>query len=570
MIRVPSATFQKPYALPFTGLLDAGFGSQLEMECLHGLIRSHLDHRHSPSSTPPKLFEIGTHRGAGLCHFHAIAPELELHSLNVLPHQLAHPPLLAPGEIIPEPEIGGYARERGIPYTQYLADSRTFDWVTLAKAHQFDIVFIDGSHELPTVLADTLNARQILKPDGLLIWHDCKVIDEPGRQVFAALNSLDEHEFAGSLRHIQETWLAYAHLSDWRTTPLIHEPSAIATPRLPLNPKSPEDAVILHLALERRFAFARKTKQLPLVPKVVFFSDHRRPVWPADPEMDTLAGRYQTTRDPLQLTSANIVIFHLPAVPQWRRLPKKPGQIWVGVTMEPDGYYPWQASPESLATLDLLLSYHAHADVRLNFSYPRSFAEMLAPAPAKDPEHLVCAFISNAHSLSGRERLVERLEKLLPIHHYGRWHHNTPAPRPEGPEAKLAILKKYHFCLAIENSLQPDYVTEKWFDCFAAGCVPVYLGAPNILDFAPSPSSHVDLRSFARLEHLDQNIQAAARDPERYQRFFDWKHNAAPSFQKLFADPLNQMPLLRKVDHMIHQAGVPSPDHTPQSVSAMH
>jgi predicted O-methyltransferase YrrM len=180
MIRVPSSTFEKPYTLPFTGLLEAGFGSHLEMHCLHGLIRSHLDTR-STTSSPPKLFEIGTHCGAGLCHFHSIAPELELHSLNVLPHQLARQPSQMPSEIISKNEIGTFARQHHIPYTQYFADSRTFDWQALAKNHQFDIVFIDGSHELPTVLADTLNARQILKPDGLIIWHDCKVHDEPGR-----------------------------------------------------------------------------------------------------------------------------------------------------------------------------------------------------------------------------------------------------------------------------------------------------------------------------------------------------------------------------------------------------
>ena len=554
MIRVPSSTLQKPYALPFTDLLEAGFGSHLEMHCLHGLIRSHLDNRTPSSSTPPKLFEIGTHRGAGLCHFHTIAPELELHSLNVLPHQLTRSPSQMPSEIISETQIGIFARQRGIPYTQYLADSRTFDWATLAKTHQFDIVFIDGSHELPTVLADTLNARQILKPDGLLIWHDCKVLDEPGRQVFAALNSLDEHEFAGHIRHIQETWLAFAFNSDWQTTPLQQNPPAPSPPLSPLNPKSPDEAVALHLALERRLAFARKTQSLPPIPKVLFFSDHRNPVWPPERDSDTLDGRYQTTRDPLQLTRADIVVFHLPHVPQWRFLPKKPHQIWVGVTMESDGYYPWQSSPESLATLDLLISYHQHADAQLNYTHPNTLAEMLAPPAPKDPDHLICAFISNTHSLSGRERLVERLEKILPIHHYGKWHPNTPGPRLEGIEAKLDILKKYHFCLAIENTIQPRYVTEKWFHCFAAGCVPVYFGAPDIADFAPSPTSYLNLRSFPKLEDLAQTLLTAAQDLPTYQRFFDWKQSPAPTFQALFADDINQIPLLAKIDRQIQQA----------------
>jgi hypothetical protein len=222
--------------------------------------------------------------------------------------------------------------------------------------------------------------------------------------------------------------------------------------------------------------------------------------------------------------------------------------------MESDGYYPWQSSPESLATLDLLISYHQHADVQLNYTHPNTLAEMLAPPASKDPDHLICAFISNTHSLSGRERLVERLEKILPIHHYGKWHHNTPGPRLEGPDAKLDILKKYHFCLAIENSIQPRYVTEKWFHCFATGSVPVYFGAPDIADFAPSPTSYLNIRSFPKLEDLAQTLRTAAQDLSTYQRFFDWKQSPAPTFQALFADDINQIPLLTKIDRQIQQA----------------
>ena len=36
------------------------------------------------------------------------------------------------------------------------------------------------------------------------------------------------------------------------------------------------------------------------------------------------------------------------------------------------------------------------------------------------------------------------------------------------------------FVLAFENSVCNDYVTEKIYDVFAAGVVPIYLGAPNI------------------------------------------------------------------------------------------
>jgi hypothetical protein len=53
-----------------------------------------------------------------------------------------------------------------------------------------------------------------------------------------------------------------------------------------------------------------------------------------------------------------------------------------------------------------------------------------------------------------------------------------------------------------ENSLVTDYVSEKLFDAFVAGCVPLYYGALNIEDFLPDPESIIDYRQAAqRLIH---------------------------------------------------------------------
>jgi hypothetical protein len=38
-------------------------------------------------------------------------------------------------------------------------------------------------------------------------------------------------------------------------------------------------------------------------------------------------------------------------------------------------------------------------------------------------------------------------------------------------------------------------VSEKLWDCFNAGCVPVYLGAPNVADYVPA-NTFIDKRNF--------------------------------------------------------------------------
>ena len=49
-----------------------------------------------------------------------------------------------------------------------------------------------------------------------------------------------------------------------------------------------------------------------------------------------------------------------------------------------------------------------------------------------------------------------------------------------------------HYLPLQENSISVDYVTEKLYDAFAGGCVPVYYGAPNILDSLPDPEAIID------------------------------------------------------------------------------
>jgi hypothetical protein len=77
---------------------------------------------------------------------------------------------------------------------------------------------------------------------------------------------------------------------------------------------------------------------------------------------------------------------------------------------------------------------------------------------------------------------------------------------------KAQILQQYKFCICYENIQNVfGYVSEKIFDCMAAGCVPVYWGASNITDYVPADcfidrqsfKSHDDLYLF--LKSIDMN-----------------------------------------------------------------
>lgn len=69
-------------------------------------------------------------------------------------------------------------------------------------------------------------------------------------------------------------------------------------------------------------------------------------------------------------------------------------------------------------------------------------------------------------------------------------------------ERKKDVLSQYKFALCYENARDiPGYITEKIFDCFFAGCIPIYWGANNITDYIPA-ECFIDIRAFENFDSL--------------------------------------------------------------------
>lgn len=69
-------------------------------------------------------------------------------------------------------------------------------------------------------------------------------------------------------------------------------------------------------------------------------------------------------------------------------------------------------------------------------------------------------------------------------------------------EDKYETMANFKYALCFENEKEtPGYITEKIFDCFFAGTVPIYFGAPNITQYIPK-EAFIDLRDFRDLRTL--------------------------------------------------------------------
>lgn len=72
---------------------------------------------------------------------------------------------------------------------------------------------------------------------------------------------------------------------------------------------------------------------------------------------------------------------------------------------------------------------------------------------------------------------------------------------------KMEVMSHYKFSLCFENCICPGYVSEKIFDCLAAGSIPVYFGAPDVERTVPA-SCFIDFRKFKNYKELDAFLRS--------------------------------------------------------------
>ena len=90
-----------------------------------------------------------------------------------------------------------------------------------------------------------------------------------------------------------------------------------------------------------------------------------------------------------------------------------------------------------------------------------------------------------------------------------KMHGYKPFPSFHGEiSAKREVMRRSKFACCYENTIGPDnYITEKIFDSFLSGCVPVYWGAENVLEYIPR-NCFIDRRSFRDTAAVHKNLMA--------------------------------------------------------------
>ena len=163
--------------------------------------------------------------------------------------------------------------------------------------------------------------------------------------------------------------------------------------------------------------------------------------------------------------------------------------------------------------------------IKSNFVIPRKFLNELSVLQQSwDHKNLLC-MISGAkffqHPLelySARIDIINYFEDKgdQNFHLYGNGWEKFNLKNYRGKvDKKLLTLQNYKFSFAYENAHGiPGYITEKILDCFRAGVVPIYKGAPNIKEWIPV-DCFIDANEFASINQIEEfilNISKAEHD----------------------------------------------------------
>jgi glycosyltransferase involved in cell wall biosynthesis len=232
----------------------------------------------------------------------------------------------------------------------------------------------------------------------------------------------------------------------------------------------------------------------------------------------------QFTRDRARMQEADAVLFHVPSMADWSGIHKLPGQKWVATSMESDVLYPQLRDPAFMGRFDLTHTYRRDSDVPIFYFGPDEVDWLRRPVRPKSARAPVAAFISNVWDASGRYRYMSELMRHLEVDSFGKVLRNRTLSEDHGRQTKLDVIATYKFTIAIENSRALDYVTEKLYDPLIAGSVPVYLGAPNVEDFAPADHCYVHAADFNGPRELADFLTGLATDQARYDAYLAWKH----------------------------------------------
>lgn len=150
------------------------------------------------------------------------------------------------------------------------------------------------------------------------------------------------------------------------------------------------------------------------------------------------------------------------------------------------------------------------------FQYKKEYDSLLS-RPSFTIEDLekkkgFCSFVvSNCFADDVRAIFFDKLSQYKKVSSGGRFRNNIGGAVAD----KNAFQGEHRFAIAFENTSYDGYCTEKLMEAFAAGCVPIYFGDPNVAkEF--NPQAFINVHEYRTLDEVVEHVKEVDSDVQLY------------------------------------------------------
>ena len=140
---------------------------------------------------------------------------------------------------------------------------------------------------------------------------------------------------------------------------------------------------------------------------------------------------------------------------------------------------------------------------------------------AAGKSRLVAWMVSRCAAASKRREYVNLLQRYIPVDIYGKCGNHTCLPK-FSTKCEHLLNTTYKFYLAFENSLCPEYITEKVWLRLKEDVVPIVLGGAEYEKYLPK-HSYINIKDFSSPRELAKYLTILNKNDTLYNEYFHWK-----------------------------------------------
>ena len=227
------------------------------------------------------------------------------------------------------------------------------------------------------------------------------------------------------------------------------------------------------------------------------------------------------------------------------------GRPMVLLATEPITTLPMNGFAENLMLFDHIFSWYMPLAKRVQRIRPITFEFPKDPLRTPFVERKLCVMVASIYTRENdpNELYSKRAEAVRwfvdnhidEMDFFGRQNRFTDTRFKiyRGPiNDKLQVLSQYKYQICYENSNGvKGYISEKIFDAFFAGCIPVYWGCEDVKDYIPE-GCFLDKRDYHSYDTLYEKMHSI--DEEEYNAYME---RIAAFLQSSFAQSYNEYAL---------------------------